>query len=419
MSPFAEKHAPPWLASYLAVLVALTPFAIDTYLPAIPLMASVLGTEVEQVQHSISSYLLGFALGQLLGGPLSDRWGRRTVGTIGLGIFFLSTLAILFVTQVNQLVALRLVQAVGGGFATVICAAIVRDLYSGRDAAKVISIISTMILMAPLLAPVIGSVLLTFSGWQSIFVFLLLYATAMILVVRQLVPETVSPFLRARRQRKPIAELVRSYGRVLSNRRALGFLGAQAFVSSSMFIYVTTAPFVFMEYFEVSAGHFPLFFGSCVAALIVMVQINIRLLKFFAPRRILLAGIFLQLLGCGLLLLGTLTGAREIALWMVPLVLVVACIGITAPNAAACYLEFFPKISGSANALYGASLFIAGGLLGGVANRLHTGTLVPIAATMFACATVALGLALFVARTREPIVVADPKAGTSLAAHSD
>ncbi|MEW5249636.1 multidrug effflux MFS transporter [Microbulbifer discodermiae] len=419
MSPLAEKHAPPWLASYLAVLVALTPFAIDTYLPAIPLMASVLGTEVEQVQHSISSYLLGFALGQLLGGPLSDRWGRRTVGTIGLGIFFLSTLAILFVTQVNQLVALRLVQAVGGGFATVICAAIVRDLYSGRDAAKVISIISTMILMAPLLAPVIGSVLLTFSGWQSIFVFLLLYATAMILVVRQLVPETVSPFLRARRQRKPKAELVRSYGRVLSNRRALGFLGAQAFVSSSMFIYVTTAPFVFMEYFGVSAGHFPLFFGSCVAALIVMVQINIRLLKFFAPRRILLAGIFLQLLGCGLLLLGTLTGAREIALWMVPLVLVVACIGITAPNAAACYLEFFPKISGSANALYGASLFIAGGLLGGVANRLHTGTLVPIAATMFACAATALGLALFVARAREPIVVVDPKKGAPVAAHSD
>ena len=404
----AEKTPPRWLAVWLAALVALTPFSIDSYLPAIPAMAEALGTIVARVQHSVSSFLLGFAIGQLLGGPLSDRWGRRTVGTIGLTIYIATSALVLFATHVDHLILLRFFQAVGGGFATVICAAIVRDLYSGREAAKIISMISTMMLVAPLIAPVIGSVLLAAGGWKSIFIFLLLYAGAMLLLVRLLLPETVSRFSRARRQRSPKRDLVRNYRLVLGNRRALGFLGTQAFVSGSMFIYITTAPFVFMQFFGVPSNQFPLFFGACVLGLICMVQVNIRLLNLFEPRNILLAGVSLQLLGCSLLLLGTLTGVKEIWLWMGPLILVMACIGITGPNAAACFLEFFPRISGSANALYGATIFITGGVLGGIVNGLHTGTLVPIAAAMLGCAVAALLSAVFIARARDPIEVAVP-----------
>lgn len=399
----ADKTPPRWLAVWLAALVALTPFSIDSYLPAIPAMAEALGTGVARVQHSVSSFLLGFAIGQLLGGPLSDRWGRRLVGTIGLLVYIATSLMVLFASHVDHLIILRFLQAIGGGFATVICAAIVRDLYRGRQAAKIISMISTMMLVAPLIAPVIGSLLLVAAGWQSIFIFLLLYGAAMLVLVRFLLPETVSRFSRVRRQRTPKSSLVRNYGQVLRNRRALGFLAAQSCVSGSMFIYITTAPFVFMEFFEVPASHFPIYFGICVLGLICMVQVNIRLLNFFEPRNILLVGIILQGLGCGLLLLGTMTGVKEILLWMVPLVLVISCIGITGPNATACFLEFFPRISGSANALYGATIFITGGLLGGIVNGLHTGTLVPIAGTMLACATAALLAALFVARAREPI----------------
>ncbi|WP_226644002.1 multidrug effflux MFS transporter [Microbulbifer variabilis] len=399
----AEQKAPRWLVVWLAALVSLTPFSIDSYLPAIPAMAGALDTEVERVQYSVSSFLLGFALGQLFGGPLSDRWGRRLVGTIGLCIYIVSSLLILFADHVDQLIILRFLQAIGGGFATVICAAIVRDLHSGREAAKIISMISTIMLIAPLIAPVLGSLLLTMGGWQSIFVFLLLYAIAMLVLVRLLLPETVSRFTRARRQLMPLASLISTYGQVLRNRRALGFLATQACVSGSMFIYITTAPFVFMDYFNVSPSHFPLFFGTCILGLICMVQVNIRLLNLFQPRNILLVGVTLQMLGCGLLLLGTMTGIRELALWMVPLVLVMSCIGITGPNAAACYLEFFPKISGSANALYGATIFITGGVLGGLVSSLHTGTLVPIAGSMFACAVVALFSSLVIAQARNPI----------------
>ncbi|TLM78981.1 multidrug effflux MFS transporter [Microbulbifer harenosus] len=403
----ADGQPPRWLAPCLAALVALTPFAIDTYLPAIPAMARTLGVEVAVVQHSVSSYLLGFAVGQIFGGPLSDRLGRILIGTIGLAIFIASTALILFTNNAELLVALRFCQAVGGGFATVICGAIVRDLYHGRDAARIMSMIATMMLIAPMVAPVIGATLLSFGDWHAIFIFLLVYGVLMMVLVRGILPETVSKFRRARRQRESRTTLFRNYGQIFRSPRALGFLFGQALVSGCMFIYITTAPFVFMERFGVSSANFPLMFGSCVLGLAVMMQLNIRLLKVFEPRQILLAGMTMLTLACALLLVSTLYfGENQTLLaWMMPLVMAMGSIGIIAPNSAACYLEFFPKISGTANALYGASLFISGGLLGGLVNGIHTGTLVPIAAGMLCCAGAALAMAVFVARARLPIEI--------------
>ncbi|WP_078083708.1 multidrug effflux MFS transporter [Microbulbifer mangrovi] len=401
----ADGQPPRWLAPCLAALVALTPFAIDTYLPAIPAMAQALGVEVARVQHSVSSYLLGFAVGQIFGGPLSDRWGRILVGTIGLCIFIVSTTLILLANTVELLVILRFFQAVGGGFATVICGAIVRDLYHGREAARIMSMIATMMLIAPMVAPVIGSTLLTFGDWHAIFIFLLVYGLLMMVLVRGVLPETVSRFRRAKRQRQSRRSMLKGYAQIFRCPRALGFLFGQAFVSGCMFIYITTAPFVFMEHFGVSSQNFPILFGSCVLGLVLLVQLNIRLLKVFEPRQILLVGISLQTISCVLLLVSTLYFGDEQPLlaWMIPLVMAMASIGIITPNSAACYLEFFPNISGTANALYGASLFIFGGVLGGAVNAVHTGTLVPIAAGMLICAMAALCLALLVAKARRPI----------------
>ncbi len=396
---------PRWLAPALAALVALTPLAIDTYLPAIPAMAAALGADVAQVQHSVSSYLLGFAIGQLCGGPLSDRWGRVLAGTVGLCIFIASSAAILFVHQVEGLVILRFFQALGGGFATVICGAMVRDLYSGRQAARIMSMIATMILVAPMVAPLIGSWLLALGDWHIIFVFLLLYGVAMLVLVRAALPETVSRWSRARRQRQPRRHLFRSYGEIVRCRRAMGFLLGQAMVSGSLFIYVTTAPFVFMTQFGVSAAKFPLYFGACVLGMVVMVQANIRLLRSHAPRQILLVGMVVQLTAAsGQLILVLWLGEQQGVLsWMLMLVPTVASFGLLAPNSAACYLEFFPRIGGSANALYGAALFIFGGLVGGGVNTLLDGSLVPVALGMWVCAALALSAALGLARAHRPI----------------
>lgn len=397
------------LALGLAMLVALTPLAIDTYLPAIPAMADSLGVDVARVQTSVSSYLLGFAAGQVLGGPMSDRWGRITAGSLGLCLFIAATTAILFTSDVDTLIVLRFVQALGGGFATVICGAMVRDLYSGREAGRIMSMIATMMLLAPMVAPLLGSALLFIGDWHAIFGFLLLYAVLMLVLVRRRLPETVPLALRRDRQNAPKRHAFRAYGQVVRQRRAMGFLLGQASMVGGMFVYVTTAPFVFMEYFGVSAGRFPFFFGACVLGMVLMVQVNMRLLRHFEPRHLLLAGLSMQVVTSGLLLgLVLLSGdSLGVGAWMVLLIPTIGSLGLITPNAAACYLEFFPRIAGTANALYGASVFIAGGLLGGFVNTLLTGTLTPIVVAIFISGILALGLAMFVGKIRQPMPVTE------------
>lgn len=392
-----------WLPLWLAALIALAPFSIDSYLPAIGHIATALNTQVTQVQHSISSFFLGLAIGQLLGGPLSDRWGRRPIGTIGLLIYLITTSAILFTTNVEQLVMLRFFQALGGGFTMVIVGAMVRDLYNGREAAKIFSIISSIVLLAPLVAPAAGSALLVAVGWRGIFIFLLIYACAMLIVVRWLLPETVSRSTRIGRQGVSLRSLFKDYRKILANHRSLGLLLTQSLITGSLFIYITTAPFVFIEHFKISAGQFPLFFCIGVLGFICMTRLNLRLLNFFSPRKILLVGIYIQLLGCVLLLCTTLLNDQSLTLWMVPLTIVIACAGITTPNVLACYLEFFPGLSGSAYALFGTARFAVGGILGAIVTGLHTGTLALIASIMLICTITALLIALLLAQIRRPI----------------
>jgi len=159
------------LAFKLALLVALTPFAIDTYLPAMLNIAVSMNASVNDVSMTIPLFLIGFALGQLVGGPLSDRYGRKPIAYIGLAVFLVCSLLISLSDNVETFYILRFIQAVGGGFATVVSAAIVRDLYSGKESAKVFSMITLVMMVAPLIAPALGAVMLAIGDWQHIFIF--------------------------------------------------------------------------------------------------------------------------------------------------------------------------------------------------------------------------------------------------------
>jgi len=153
----------------LALLTALSPLAIDMYLPAMEAMAGDLQTSIHLVELSVSSYLLGFALGQLGGGPLSDRYGRRPLIITGLVLFALSSAALMLTTSLEALLALRFLQAIGGGLATVNSSAIVRDRFQGADVAKTLSLVSMIMMLAPLVAPMLGALTLSFAGWRTIF----------------------------------------------------------------------------------------------------------------------------------------------------------------------------------------------------------------------------------------------------------
>ena len=239
--------SPVRLAIMLGTLVALGPLAIDTYLPALPTMADDFGVAVHRIELSVSVYVLGVALGQWLGGPLSDHFGRKPVAYVGLSVFIVASLAITVCSQVGWLYGLRVLQALGGGATVVIAAASVRDHFNGREAARVLTSVGLVLLLAPLVAPAVGAFLLHLAGWQSIFVMLAGYAVLVALMLRFAMP-SVAPQVAEEPLRH---RMFAAYGRVLRQRRAMGFILANGLIFSAMFTFITDAAFLYIEYFGI------------------------------------------------------------------------------------------------------------------------------------------------------------------------
>lgn len=377
-------------AFILAVLSALPPFSIDTYLPAIPTMADFFGASVHRVEWSISSYFLGFAAGQLLGGPLSDSLGRRKIALWGLLVFTGASITISFVTAVDWLIGLRVLQGIGGGFAVVVVSAIVRDRFEGREAARIYTLIGFMMMVAPLIAPAVGALLLEFWSWQAIFIALACYGVLTIAGVLTLLGETRMPRRSQRLSaRQSFHGALASYGRVLRHRGGLAYLLTMGFAMGVLFVYLTDSAFVFIEYYGFSHIDFPIFFSANVLSLMAFNRLNAWLLKRHEPDAILRAGLYL-LLGLTLtLLLAALFSGSE---WLVfPLLLLaIGSLSFIGTNGTACFMTYFGEEAGAANAVLGTGRFIFGGLLGGLVGFLHDGSLLPMTGMIAFCAVMAL-----------------------------
>tara|TARA_A100001391_G_scaffold44134_1_gene25725 strand:+ start:20284 stop:21450 length:1167 start_codon:yes stop_codon:yes gene_type:complete len=366
------------LAILLGGLVALGPLAIDTYLPALPTMANDFGVAVHRVELSVSLYVIGVAAGQWLGGPLSDHFGRKPVAYVGLVVFLLASLAITVCKSVEQLYLLRVVQALGGGATVVIAAASVRDHFNGREAARVLTSVGLVLLIAPLLAPAIGAALLKLAGWQSIFVMLAAYAVVVGLILRFGLP-SVTPQVAVEPLRH---RMFAAYGRVLRQRKAMGFILANGLAFSAMFTFITDAAFLYIEYFDVGETAFPLYFGANVVTMLTLNRVNVLLLRRYESVTILGVAVTIQCLSAALLLTLTLLG--QLTLWTtVPLIMLVAgmaALGI--PNAMASFLAYFDKDSGAATGLNGCLQFLLAGLIGTALGMIHDGTPLPMAALL-------------------------------------
>ena len=374
------------LAVLLGTLVALGPLAIDTYLPALPTMAVDFGVAVHQVELSISLYVIGVAAGQWLGGPLSDHFGRKPVAYVGLMVFIFASLAISVCTTVEQLYFLRVVQALGGGATVVIAGASVRDHFNGRAAAQVLTSVGLVLLIAPLLAPAIGAALLKLFGWSSIFVMLAMYAVIAGLVLRYGLP-TVVPQVAV----EPLHHrMFAAYVRVMRHRKAMGFILANGLSFSAMFVFITDAAFLYIEYFQVSEGAFPLYFGANVIAMLGLNRINALLLRRHESVTILGVAVLIQCLSATTLL--ALMLADRLALWnVVPLIMLVAGMAALAiPNAMASFLTYFDRDAGAATGLNGCLQFLLAGVIGVGLGMIHDGTPLPMTALMAASALAGL-----------------------------
>ncbi len=366
----------------VAAMVAITPFSVDTYLPAMPTMALEFGVSIVDVHYTISLYLIGFALGQLIGGPVSDQLGRKPVGLTGLCMYLVATTLIILATSIEQIQVLRVLQALGGGLCGVVCLPMVRDAYPVREAVRKFPIVMMVMLVAPLIAPMVGTLILPL-GWEFIFVFLWVYGLMAMLAFSRL-PETAPD----RQGRITWTRLLPQYIAVLERRVdgrlvPLMYILGNGCLTSLMLVFITNAPFIYLEYFAVGEFWFPFYFGANVLAMLTLTLLSSRLVRRVAPFTLFRFGRGLQLVFFAALAILVLTVDEIPVLACTPLLAIsIGLNGLIGPAVSGLYLTQFKRLVGSASSLMGITMFLMGGLLGAVSSFFHDGTLEPMILTM-------------------------------------
>lgn len=379
------------LAVMLAALVAVMPFSIDAYLPAMPQMAQALGAHIHQVERSLSVFIFGVALGQLCGGALSDVQGRRRITLLGLAVYVAATAALPFVGSVEALLLWRFVQALGGGMATVTVAAVVRDRFEGREAAQMFALIGIITMAAPLAAPMIGALLQELGGWQAIFGFLGVYAAAVAAMLYRRMPASAQP--RRRFDSSLLRDMAGNYRRVFRQPEALGFLFCQALCFSAMVVFLTESSFVYMKLYGLSSKQYALAFGANIFTMMLFNRITAYSLKRTDSKNILIAGVGLQLL-CNLAatLLVWFGGLPPFALLLGLMMVSVGTQGLIVANTQAGYMGYFKQEGGSANAVLGTVQFTLAGFIGWLTTQAHDGSAQVMPAMMLAATVSAVVL---------------------------
>jgi len=364
----------------MAAIAALPPLAVDMYLPAIPQIAADLGTNINTVQNSLSVFLLGFGLGMLVFGPLADRHGRRPLALFGLCGFALTSLLLTLSSDGTIFLLVRLLQGILGSAATIVIPAMIRDCY-GKDTAKGMSAVTMIMLIAPLLAPLLGSLVLLFARWEGIFAVLTLYPVILLGVAWKLLPETKAPD-----QPGSTTSLLGAYRTILGNSQIYPDLLCYMLSSVAFFTYLTSVSFVYITWFGVSETAFGILFAFSAGALILANFINVRIVSRYGPRRLMHAGLALGAVFAFSLLLLT---HFALGLWptVACFVCIVGCLGISAVNADALVLIEFPRQASSAAAVTGTLRFGFGALAGPILAWTYDGTPSPVVRLLFIALT--------------------------------
>lgn len=379
----------------LGALTAFAPLSIDMYLPSLPTLERELAAPAAAVKLTLSAFLIGLALGQLAYGPLSDRFGRKGPLISGVALYIAASIGCAYAGSVEALIALRVLQALGGCAGMVITRAIVRDMVEGAEAARLFSTLMLVMGVAPILAPLLGGYVLIWFGWPAIFWFLALFGAACLAGIALALPETRPP---AQRTRGGLRATLATYGRLLISRRFLGFVLSTGFPASGMFVYITASPHLLIETYGVPAEAYGWIFGVNAAGLIGASQVNRLLLRRRSVERTLALGVAIYLAGALALLAVALVGAGGLPALLVPLFLIIASLGLIMPNAAAAALAGEAAHAGSASALIGTIPFVIGALAGAAVAALPTGSALAMAGVIAGCA--ALGFLANRALTR-------------------
>lgn len=357
----------------LAVLSALMGFAsisTDLYLPALPTMATSLGSDTGTMELTVAAYLVGFSLGQLVWGPLGDRHGRRGPIAFGLLLFVTGSAGCALSGSAGQMVGWRIVQAVGACAGVVLARAMVRDLYAGDRAARMLSTLMTVMAIAPLLGPLLGGQILVVAGWRAIF-WVLVVVGVLTAAALFTLPDTLPP---GRRNREPLGRAFARYGQLLRHRRILAYAGAGGFFYGGMYAYIAGSPFAYITVYHVEPRSYGLLFGIGILGIMATNLLNARLVMRFGGDRLLVLGTALG--GCAGVVLAVAagTGWGGLAGLAVPLFVFISATGFVVANSLSGALAGFPERAGAVSALVGAIHYGSGILGAGLVGACADGT---------------------------------------------
>jgi DHA1 family bicyclomycin/chloramphenicol resistance-like MFS transporter len=369
------------LLPLLASIIAISPLAIDMYLPAMPILAEQLSTDMSSVQNSLSIYLLGYALGLLFFGPLADKHNRRTLVIIGISGFTLMCFALPFATTIEQFLFFRFAQAFISSAATVVVPGTIKERY-GKNTAKGFSYVSMIMMLAPMIAPSIGSVLLLHS-WQAIFIVLGVYSLLVLGLAYRFLPE------RKREEKVEHVSFLSRYKIVLGHKKSRLDLLSSMTISLAFFAFITAIPFVYLTVFKVSEFTFSLLFGINVVTLMGAHFINTRLVTRKGSRKMLSYGLVVALIAS--------SGLVSAHYWQLSIVYTVCAllplmgsISMIAVNSDALVLLEFNRESGTATAVIGTLRFGIGSLAGPILAYFYDGSALPFALLMWCSIIVVL-----------------------------
>lgn len=375
------------LVFILGALTVIGPFAIDMYLPALPQIGAELGVDVGAVQLTLAVFLLGLAAGQAFLGPIVDRWGRRLPLLIGLAVFVVACVGCARAHSMAALLFWRLVMALGASASMVVPRAVVRDLFNERDSARMYSLLMLILGVSPIFAPSIGGLLMGGTGWRGIFWVLAALGVGCAAAVAWALPESSRP---ADHRAGGVMQALRTYGRLLADRRFLGPVLVAGFMVGTIFTYLTGSAFVLIELYGLTPQQYALAFGFNGIGLILASQVNRWLVNRYPVKRVLTGALVSGVVvGLALLVVGMTRWGGLTAL-MALLFLNLAGAGIISPNIAAVVMAPFGEVAGSASALLGTLQFGVGSLAGALVGLLHNGTAVPMTAGIAGCAIASL-----------------------------
>lgn len=381
----------------LGLLAMLMPLSIDMYLPALPVISAQFGVPAGSAQMTLSTYILGFALGQLFYGPMADSLGRKPVILGGTLVFAAAAVACALAQSIDQLIVMRFFHGLAAAAASVVINALMRDIYPKEEFSRMMSFVMLVTTIAPLVAPMAGGAVLAWFSWHVIFWILALAALLASAMIFFFIDETLPV---ERRQKFHIRTTMGNFASLFRHKRVLSYMLASGFSFAGMFSFLSAGPFVYIELNHVSPQHFGYYFALNIVFLFIMTIINSRFVRRVGALNMFRAGLWIQFVMAIWLVASAFLGVGFWAL-VVGVAAFVGCVSMVSSNAMAVILDEFPHMAGTASSLAGTFRFGIGAIVGALLSMATFTTAWPMLWAMAFCATSSILFYLYASRPRK------------------